>query len=78
VCTRCGKKFTDERWNARDDEWGLERPELCEPCEDQVDAEERDQVAVQWTAGDYTQAPEEKEAEEAEPKGRRLFGHFRS
>ncbi len=47
VCTRCGTKFTDERWQETSrSSWPGERDRLCAPCANQAaDREEAERVA---------------------------------
>ncbi|MFJ7146704.1 hypothetical protein ACIQVT_00500 [Streptomyces sp. NPDC100445] len=72
VCTRCGTKFTDERWQSViQTSWRSTGDNLCGPCrQEDVDRAEAERVA--------RRAAEEaavREAAEADPKkSRGLFG----
>ncbi|MES9811072.1 hypothetical protein [Streptomyces cinereoruber] len=77
VCTRCGAKFTDERWQyllGRGRSWGDRTDELCGPCRDEHFARlEAERVARRQAEEDAA-----REAAEAEvKKGRGLFGRRR-
>ncbi|MGA5499416.1 replication-relaxation family protein [Streptomyces cinereoruber] len=75
VCTQCGAKFTDERWEyllGRGRAWGDRTDELCGPCRDEHFARlEAERVARRQAEEDA--AREAAEAEERARKGRGLF-----
>ncbi|MDX3697976.1 hypothetical protein PV726_49120 [Streptomyces europaeiscabiei] len=75
VCTRCGNKFTDDRWQlTRQSSWRSERDDLCGPCaHEAADRAEADRVARRQA--EETSAREAAEAEAK--KNRRLFGRRR-
>ncbi|MFD4860650.1 replication-relaxation family protein [Streptomyces atratus] len=75
VCTRCGAKFTDDRWQLiRQSSWHSEGDELCDPCLD----EHHEQVRAEKTARLQAQEAAAREAAEAEAKKNRgLFGRRR-
>ncbi|GGT76208.1 hypothetical protein GCM10010207_86360 [Streptomyces atratus] len=75
VCTRCGAKFTDDRWQSiRQSSWHSEGDEPCEPCLD----EHHEQVRAEKTARLQVQEAAAREAAEAEAeKNRGLFGRRR-
>ncbi|MFB9608593.1 replication-relaxation family protein [Streptomyces roseofulvus] len=70
VCTRCGTKFTDERWQSVIQYSWSPGDDLCGPCAKQaVDRAEAERVARR-----QAEEAAEREAAEAEmPKARRLF-----
>ncbi|MFF1306210.1 hypothetical protein [Streptomyces sp. NPDC058307] len=75
MCTRCGAKFTDERWQQiRQYAWHSERDGLCGPCaKEAADRAEAERVARRQAEDDAA-----REAAEAETKkNRRLFGRRR-
>ncbi|WP_331757427.1 replication-relaxation family protein (plasmid) [Streptomyces sp. NBC_01650] len=74
VCTTCGAKFTDERWEyllGRGRSWGNRTDELCEPCLH----EHWEQVQEEKTARRQAEEVAAREAAEAEAKKNR--GLFR-
>uniref|UniRef100_UPI0036722FB4 replication-relaxation family protein n=1 Tax=Bacillus tropicus TaxID=2026188 RepID=UPI0036722FB4 len=75
VCTRCGGKFTDERWQqTRQTSWPGKWDDLCGACErDDVDRAEAERVAQR-----QTEEAAAREAAGAEvQKSRGLFGRRR-
>ncbi|MGW2841815.1 hypothetical protein ACWCWD_29020 [Streptomyces sp. NPDC001493] len=75
MCTRCGTKFTDERWQSnRQSSWRSETDGLRGPCE-------REHVArleAERVARREAEETAVREAAEAEAKkGRGLFGRRR-
>ncbi|WP_274535188.1 replication-relaxation family protein [Streptomyces sp. CB02488] len=75
VCTRCGTKFTDPRWQVtRQSSWRDERDGLCEPCA----KEDRDRAEAERLAQREAEEAAAREAAEAEAKKNRgLFGRRR-
>ncbi|MBB6439858.1 replication-relaxation family protein [Streptomyces candidus] len=75
VCTRCGTKFTDDRWQStRQSNWHSEGDELCGPCLD----EHHERVRAEKAARRLAEEAAVREAAEAEAKkNRRLFGRRR-
>ncbi|WP_432128377.1 replication-relaxation family protein [Streptomyces sp. bgisy082] len=77
VCTRCGTKFTDERWEyllGRGRSWGDRTDELCGPCRDEHFA----RIEAERVARRQAEEDAEREVAEAEvKKGRGLFGRRR-
>lgn len=75
VCTRCGTKFTDERWQSiRQSNWRSEGDELCEPCL----REHWEQAEAEKAAQSRAEEAADREAAEAEAKKNRgLFGRRR-
>ncbi|GAA2966735.1 hypothetical protein [Streptomyces enissocaesilis] len=70
VCTRCGTKFTDERWQSiRQSSWRSEGDELCGPCLD----EHHERVRAEKAARRLAEEAAVREAAEAEKKNRGLF-----
>jgi hypothetical protein len=72
VCTRCGEKFTEDRWQSiRQSNWRSEGNELCRPCLD----EHHEQVRAEKAARLQAEEAAAREAAEAETKKNR--GLFR-
>jgi hypothetical protein len=75
VCTRCGTKFTDERWQSiRQSNWHSEGDELCGPCL----TEHHERVRAEKAARRLAEEAVAREAAEAAAKRNRgLFGRRR-
>jgi hypothetical protein len=72
VCTRCGTKFSDERWQlTRQSSWRSETDGLCGPCE----TEHWDRIEAERVAQREAEEAAAREAAEAEAKKNR--GLFR-
>ncbi|MET7695235.1 hypothetical protein ABZT06_46340 [Streptomyces sp. NPDC005483] len=72
VCTRCGTKFTDERWQStRQSSWRSQTDGLCGPCE----TEHWDRIEAERVAQREAEEAAVREAAEAEAKKNR--GLFR-
>ncbi|WP_326771037.1 hypothetical protein OG978_46395 (plasmid) [Streptomyces sp. NBC_01591] len=72
VCTRCGAKFTDDRWQSiRQSTWRSEGHDLCGPCEQEAAGRaEADRVARR-------QAEEAAAREAAEAEAKKNRGLFK-
>ncbi|MFE9181660.1 hypothetical protein ACFYN5_36215 [Streptomyces sp. NPDC007126] len=72
VCTRCGTKFTDERWQSViQTSWRSTGDNLCRPCQQEdVDREEAERAARR----EAEEAAAREAAEADAKKGRGLFG----
>ncbi|MGZ0200593.1 replication-relaxation family protein [Streptomyces sp. RM1] len=71
VCTQCGAKFTDERWQqTRQSSWRGERDGLCGPCA----KEAADRAKAERVASRQAEEAERAAAEAAAVKPRRRFG----
>ncbi|MET7815864.1 hypothetical protein ABZT26_34105 [Streptomyces sp. NPDC005395] len=75
VCTRCGRKFTDERWQSViQTSWRSTGDNLCRPCQQEdVDREEAERAARR----EAEEAAAREAAEADAKKGRGLFGRRR-
>lgn len=75
VCTRCGNKFTDDRWQSiRQSSWRSESDDLCGPCtKEAADRAEAERVARRQAA----EAAAREAAEAEAKKNRRMFGRRR-
>ena len=77
VCTRCGTKFTDDRWESvrgRGRAWALESDGLCGPCEQA----ERARAEAERVARREAEETAAREAAEAQTKkSRARFGRRR-
>ncbi|WP_234010696.1 replication-relaxation family protein [Streptomyces sp. SPB074] len=75
VCTQCGTKFTDERWQStRQSSWHSETDGLCGPCA----AEHFGRIEAERVAQREAEEAAAREATEAEAKKNRgLFGRRR-
>jgi hypothetical protein len=75
VCTRCGNKFTDDRWQSiRQFFWRSEGDDLCGPCAQEA----ADRAEAERAARRQAEEAAAREAAEAEAKkNRRLFGRRR-
>ncbi|NUK12609.1 hypothetical protein HRW23_34985 [Streptomyces lunaelactis] len=75
VCTGCGTRFTDTRWEAvQASDWGQKRdkhPKLCEDCKAKAIQTKRDEAAA-------AKKKQKEEAAEAERKAKRPFARFRT
>ncbi|MGW0552182.1 replication-relaxation family protein [Streptomyces altiplanensis] len=75
VCTRCGAKLTDDRWQSiRQSSWRSEKDDLCGPCVKQA----ADRAKAERVARRQAEEAAAREAAEAEAKKNRgLFGRRR-
>ncbi|MFG2569217.1 replication-relaxation family protein [Streptomyces sp. NPDC048567] len=74
VCTRCGTKFSDERWLWVQRHPTLPHHELCDPCLD----EHHEQVRAEKAARIQAEEAADRETAEADAKkSRGLFGRLR-
>ncbi|MFD2623619.1 hypothetical protein [Streptomyces chumphonensis] len=74
VCTRCGEKFTDERWRETTrSSWPGEWDRLCGPCA----KEAADRVEAERVARREAEEAAREAAEAEAKKGRGLFGRRR-
>ncbi|WP_176743553.1 hypothetical protein [Streptomyces agglomeratus] len=68
VCTRCGAKFTDDRWQSiRQSSWRSERDDLCGPCMKQA----ADRPKAERAARRQAEETAAREAAEAQAKKNR-------
>ncbi|OEJ55354.1 hypothetical protein BGK72_01165 [Streptomyces agglomeratus] len=68
VCTRCGAKFTDDRWQSiRQSSWRSERDDLCGPCVKQA----ADRPKAERAARRQAEETAAREAAEAQAKKNR-------
>ncbi|MFJ1588542.1 replication-relaxation family protein [Streptomyces sp. NPDC088197] len=84
-CTRCGTKFTDQRWaESEEDAWGTpmdSHPKLCGDCKLLALEKERERKAAKKEAArlrrEAAKAAQEAAEAEAARKANRILGRFR-